>query len=77
MASIAGSVGANGKNLMIDVETVQKLLNRVPPDKGGPGTPLKVDGLCWQKTTAAIERFQKIGCGFKWPDRLISPGKRT
>jgi hypothetical protein len=77
MASIAGSVGAHGKNLMIDVETVQKLLNRVPPDKGGPGTPLKVDGLCWQKTTAAIERFQKIGCGFKWPDRLISPGKRT
>ena len=77
VASITGSVGANGKNLKRDVETVQKLLNRVPPDKGGPATPLKVDGLCWQKTTAAIERFQKIGCGFKWPDRLIAPNKRT
>jgi hypothetical protein len=77
MAHISGSVGANGKNMKTDVETVQKLLNRVPPDKGGPGTPLKVDGLCWQKTTGAIERFQKTGCGFKWPDRLVSPGKRT
>jgi hypothetical protein len=77
MAYISGSVGLNGKNVKTDVETVQKLLNRVPREKGGPAALLKVDGLCWQKTTAAIERFQKIGCGFKWPDRLISPGKRT
>ncbi len=77
MANISGSVGANGKNLKADVETVQTLLNRVPYDKGGPTPPLKVDGLCWQKTTAAIERFQKIGCGFKWPDRVIEPGRKT
>jgi hypothetical protein len=77
MAHISGSVGANGKNLTPDVETVQTLLNRVPPNDGGPAAPLKVDGLCWQKTTAAIERFQKIACGFKWPDRLIAPKQKT
>ena len=77
MAHISGAVGANGKNTKADVETVQTLLNRVPYDKGGPAPPLKVDGLCWQKTTAAIERFQKIGCGFKWPDRLVEPDRKT
>jgi hypothetical protein len=77
MAQISGSVGANGKNVKPDVETVQTLLNKVPYDRGGPMPALKVDGLCWQKTTAAIERFQKIGCGFKWPDRLIQPDRRT
>jgi hypothetical protein len=77
MAQISGSVGVNGTNRKTDVETVQTLLNRVPFDKGGPAPALKVDGLCWQKTTAAIERFQKIGCGFKWPDRIIEPDRKT
>ncbi|MGB7219942.1 MAG: hypothetical protein WBD07_14175 [Vicinamibacterales bacterium] len=77
MAKISGSVGANGKNRVEDVKTVQAILNRVPPAEGGPATPLKVDGLCYQKTTAAIERFQKIGCGFKWPDRIIEPDHKT
>jgi hypothetical protein len=38
---------------------------------------LKVDGLCYGKTLAAIRRFQKEACGFKWPDGRISPGGKT
>ena len=77
MAKISGSVGTNGKNRSEDVRTVQTLLNRVPATEGGPTPPLEVDGLCWQKTTSAIQRFQKVGCGFKWPDGIVEPERRT
>jgi hypothetical protein len=77
MVRITGSVGVNGRNLPVDVKTVQELLNRVPPGHGGPAIPLKVDGLCFGKTTASIERFQKVACEFKWPDRLVAPNRKT
>jgi hypothetical protein len=34
--TITASVGINGKNKKPDVETVQQLLNNVPPSDGGP-----------------------------------------
>ena len=77
MATIQKSVGTGGANKTDDVVVVQDLLNRVPPSSGGPEAPLAVDGLCWHKTESAIRRFQKIGCGFQWPDGRIEPGRRT
>ncbi|MEZ4650095.1 MAG: hypothetical protein R3E97_15155 [Candidatus Eisenbacteria bacterium] len=77
MPTIAGSVGANAQNRKTDVETVQSLLNQVPPSEGGPVVPLAIDGLCYGKTLAAIGRFQKDGCGFQWPDQRIEPNRRT
>ncbi|RPJ85973.1 MAG: hypothetical protein EHM18_08610 [Acidobacteria bacterium] len=74
---ITSSVGHGGSNRDPDVRKVQTLLNRVPPYRGGPTVPLKVDGLCYAKTLAAIEKFQHAGCGFKWPDKRIDPGGRT
>jgi hypothetical protein len=75
--TIAASVGANAVNHKSDVVTVQSLLNRVPVEKGGPSTALKVDGLCYGKSLAAIGHFQKVGCGFKWPDQRVDPNGRT
>ena len=75
--SISASVGAKATNLKSDVTTVQSLLNRVPPEEGGPMPLLKVDGLCYEKSVAAISRFQKLGCGFKWPDQRVDPNGRT
>lgn len=75
--TISASVGANAVNHKSDVVTVQSLLNRVPVEKGGPSTALKVDGLCYGKSLAAIGHFQKIGCGFKWPDQRVDPNGRT
>jgi hypothetical protein len=76
-AAISGSVGLGGRNHVLDVKTVQGLLNKVPADRGGPAVSLAVDGLCYGKTLAAIENFQRKGCGFKWPDKRVDPGKRT
>jgi hypothetical protein len=57
--SILASVGLNGTNRPEDVRIVQALLNLVPTVKGGPIQPLKIDGLAWNKTTAAIKKFQQ------------------
>ena len=76
-AGITASVGQGAANRDPDVRRVQSLLNRVPPPQGGPTIPLKVDGLCYGKTLAAIERFQRTACGFKWPDKRIDPNGRT
>jgi hypothetical protein len=75
--SISASVGKGGVNIPQDVSVVQKLLNDVPAQSGGPITPLKVDGLAWSKTIAAISRFQKIACGFQWPDGRVDPAGKT
>src|SRR5687768_8189472 len=70
---ISAAVGADAANRHGDVRVIQDALNQVPPTSGGPVSPLKVDGLCYGKTLAAIRRFQKDACGFKWPDGRISP----
>ncbi len=75
--SISASVGKNGTNRPNDVKVIQELLNGVSNIRGGPLSPLKVDGLCWRLTLKAIEIFQKIACGFKWPDQLIEPAGNT
>lgn len=75
--TISASVGNDGVNRKDDSITVQELLNRVPPDQGGPSPDLVVDGLPWQNTQKAIRRFQKVQLGFKWPDGRVDPGGQT
>ena len=77
MRTISSSVGQGGKNVKTDVVTVQELLNKVPLAEGGPQVPLKVDGLAWAKTIAAIKRFQSVSLGHKWPDGRVDPGGKT
>jgi hypothetical protein len=62
--SITRSVGQFGVNLKDDVLKIQKLLNMIAPQDGGPipatpeGLGLKEDGLCGPKTIGAIRNFQ-------------------
>lgn len=77
MRKITASVGVGATNQKADVTTVQELLNRVPAGEGGPEVPLKVDGLAWSKTDAAIKRFQHINLGHKWPDGRVDPQGKT
>lgn len=74
---ISASVGEKAANRLNDVRTIQDALNQVSPASGGPAPPLKVDGLCFGKTLAAIRRFQKEACAFKWPDGRIDPEGKT
>src|SRR5688572_18464094 len=74
---ISAAVGQDAQNRRHDVRVIQDALNEVPPTSGGPVPELKVDGLCYGKTLAAIRRFQKDACGFKWPDGRITPGGKT
>lgn len=74
---IAASVGDGAVNRMEDVRVIQDALNQVPQGQGGPEPKLKVDGLCFGKTQAAIRRFQREACGFKWPDGRIDPEGKT
>ncbi|MFC1642198.1 hypothetical protein ACFL5O_05840 [Myxococcota bacterium] len=76
-ASISASVGQGGYNRDPDVRTVQSLLNRVPSLKGGPSVPLKVDGLCYGKTLAAIQDSQRKSCRLAAPDSRVDPSGRT
>jgi hypothetical protein len=75
--TIFASVGANGQNLNPDVINVQELLNKVPPEEGGPLVKLKVDGLAWDKTISAIRKFQKEYLLHKWPDSRVDPHGKT
>jgi Papain-like cysteine protease AvrRpt2 len=77
MRNISAAVGQGATNLKVDVTTVQEMLNKVPPGEGGPQVPLKVDGLAWNKTDAAIKRFQHINLGHKWPDGRVDPHGKT
>src|SRR5262245_46482812 len=74
---ISASVGEDAANRREDVRKVQDALNQVPAADGGAEPPLVTDGLCYGKTVAAIKRFQKLGCGFKWPDGVVSPNEKT
>src|SRR5271157_2298216 len=56
---IAASVGAGGANAHADVLTIQKLLNGVPPEDGGPTPTLIEDGWIGPITKGAIAAFQK------------------
>lgn len=62
MATISKPVGriSGAGNLPADVMAVQKLLNGVPPDLGGPKVKLVVTGKADAKTADAIVAFQKV-----------------
>lgn len=69
------------KNLLEDVRTVQRLLNRFPPLEGGPVPKLVPDGYVGPLTDKAIGHFQA-----KWditpkystkPDHIVDPGGKT
>jgi hypothetical protein len=76
--SISASVGRlGGVNRPPDVVTVQELLNRVPPQKGGPAPPLVVDGRCGPLTIKAIQTFQLHHFSFRGMDGRVDPGGQT
>lgn len=68
-------VGAiQGYNLPKDVELVQRLLNGVPPAKGGPAKALTENGVCDQQTIQAIYTFAKARAWFTaiiYPNSLL------
>lgn len=74
---ITASVGRGGANKPDDVSAIQYCLDQVPPVDGGPNPPLKIDGVCGPKTTAAIQNFQLKHFGWPGADGRIDPGKQT
>ena len=57
-ATIKASVGVGGTNAKPDVLAVQRLLNGVTPEDGGPVPLLAEDSLVGPLTNGAIKRFQ-------------------
>jgi peptidoglycan hydrolase-like protein with peptidoglycan-binding domain len=74
--SISRSVGRNGVNSRMDVETIQRLIN-ANIGKISPTPPLVVDGRVGPKTISAIEQFQKRVVGLSFPDGRVDPNGRT
>ena len=72
---IGRPVGRAGIRHGPDVTVIQKALNRVPVDLGGPGTALKEDGIVGPKTLGAIEAFQRHHFGFS--DGTVEVRRRT
>lgn len=72
---ILAAVGASKTNNDVDVEVIQRLLNRVPPAQGGATPRLAEDGDCGPKTIAAIRKFQQTALGFQ--DGVVDPFKAT
>jgi peptidoglycan hydrolase-like protein with peptidoglycan-binding domain len=73
---ISKSVGRNGINNKDDVIFVQSALN-AHAKKHTYTTPLKVDGLCGEKTIQAISVFQKNSAGIAVPDGRVDPNGKT
>lgn len=73
--SIDSSVGYGGRNVRLNVMTVQYLLNCVPAGRGGPVPELAIDGIFGPKTLAAIRKFQHTNLGFA--DGRVDPGGKT
>jgi hypothetical protein len=72
---LSGSVGQGGRNQADDVSRVQRLLNGVAADQGGPQPELEVDGKVGPLTIRAISQFQKRHLGFS--DGRVDPGGPT
>lgn len=71
----SSAVGVGAANRAADVTLAQRLLNAVPPPRGGASPALDVDGLCGPITCGAIRRFQFVNLGFA--DGRIDPGGKT
>jgi hypothetical protein len=74
-------LGPKAKNLPADVLTIQRALNRIPPDRGGPKTPLPETGKLTNQqsdpTIAAIQQFQIQQFGWSGADGRVDPGQQT
>jgi hypothetical protein len=75
LITIDFAVGLGGRNLPADVTAIQKALNDVPADQGGPVELLAEDGIVGPKTLFAISRFQKHQFG--WADSRVDTDKIT
>jgi hypothetical protein len=73
---IGKPVGVGGTNRKDDVLTIQRLLNLIAPQDGGPLLPLKEDGLIGPKTNGAILAFQRFHTVGKMDNR-VDPGGPT
>src|SRR5262245_2837785 len=58
--AIEKSVGKGGFNQKPDVLKVQRLLNMIAPEDGGPLPPLAEDGFIGPFTLEAIRKFQQF-----------------
>src|SRR5262245_65668725 len=58
-SGIKQSVGEKGVNQPADVKAVQAMLNKVPPNAGGPAKDLQVAGQVGRQTNEATRRVQK------------------
>lgn len=74
---ISKSVGRNGINAKDDVMFVQAALNTYAKKHASNTFPLKVDGLCGNKTVQAIYNFQKNHVGIVVPDAKVDPNGKT
>jgi len=72
--TISASVGRGGVNKHADVLAIQKALNKIPPNQGGPDPKLKEDGWIGPKTNAAILKFQKANQGLPHDGRIDVTG---
>lgn len=72
--TISGSVGQGGVNRNSDVLTIQKALNQIAPNQGGPDPKLKEDGLVGPKTIGAILKFQRANTGLVADGRIDANG---
>src|SRR4030065_2955877 len=70
------SVGNKGMNTIVDVTTVQNLLNR-KISLLKPHLSLKVDGDCGPITIGMIIEFQRRAMNYSKPDGRIDPKGNT
>ena len=70
-------MGPKAANRLVDVRTIQHLLNGIKPSEGGPQPLLVVDGLCGKKTESAVQQFQLKHFGWKLADGRVDPGGQT
>src|SRR4051794_17406829 len=75
--TIKYSVGEGGRNVTADVEAVQKLLNRVPVQFGGPSPKVTTFGTCGTLTVETIYRFQRTSVPGITPDGRVDPYGQT
>jgi len=70
MFDLTSTVGTGGKNLTADVKAIQRALNKVPKDQGGPALTLAEHGILDEWTKAAIAAFQKYQFSGKTSDKI-------
>jgi hypothetical protein len=75
MYSLAEAVGKSQSNRPVDVATIQELLWLLPIEAGGAPTDFVVDGICKDKTIAAIQHFQRVQ--FQVSDGVVQPNDFT